>query len=451
MIGAWAKLLWISAAVAAVAAAAQLGVADALGITRWETNGSIRDWTALLTWIAFCYAVAVLSGGLVGQSAVRRQYRRNGVGMRITATFAATLGAGAVVGLAWLPASAAEPPAHVNPGLVVSITAGAGVVAGFLLTLLASAARQVAVGLQTTIAWLWLAAVGCAVAGLLTHEPYPSPRLGVLDAPQLSGSLWSSPNVMVGVAAVVGLVVASFGRVARSGRFGVAMAGFGGPAIVAAAYLVAGPGTSVDRTAQAEPYLAALIAAGAGLVASVLIAMPGRRVPVSRQDLDLDDLRPIAGDVVSSSGRAGYGQRAGYGDRPDGDQRPFGDQPSYAGTVARPRSESHAPPFAAAERRPSRPADRSGAGGPGWDADTWPGTQADTGKIGGRVADARTEQADPLGDGGSTYRGGTYSSSGHETSGAGALPAMGQPTDAHEAWLRDLGPAGRHSFDERQP
>ena len=85
---------------------------------------------------------------------------------------------------------------------------------------------------------------------------------------------------MVGAAAVVGLVVAGVARWRRSGRFGVALAGFGGPAVVAAAYLVAGPGASADRTAQADPYLAALIAVGAGLIASVLIAMPGRRVPV---------------------------------------------------------------------------------------------------------------------------------------------------------------------------
>ncbi len=475
---------------AAVAAAAQLGAADALGITRWEPTGaSTRDWSTALTWVAFCYAVSVLSGAFVGRLAVRREDWRVGVGARISASLAAALGAAAVVGLAWLPASGAQPPGNVNPGLVVSITAGAGIVGGLILALLALAARPVAVGLQVSIAWLWLTALGCAVAGLVTHQPYPAPRLGVLDAPQLAGSVWNNPRLMVGLAALVGLVVAGFARWRRSGRFGVSLAGFGGPALVATAYLIAGPGTS-DDTAQGEPYLTAMVAVGAGLIASVLIAMPGRRSAGQlRPDLNLDDLRPLTGDVVTPPGRPGrrpnYGDDS-YGGQPYGDDLPSGDHRSYD------------------DRLNGGNADRPRTGGTDWDADTWPPGRPSRRTGGGWPTDPRGIQpqpqpqpqpqsqprpqaqaqaqlhqsgwpTDPRGippqpqpqpqpptpaqpqpqpqskSGGATYRGGTdATSSEHETTGIPTpTPVMGQPVDPHESWLRDLGPSGRHTFGDR--
>ena len=453
---------------AAVAAAAQLGAADALGITRWEPTGaSTHDWTTTLTWVAFCYAVSVLSGALVGRLAVRREGWRVGVGARISASLAAALGAAAVVGLAWLPASAAQPPGNVNPGLVVSITAGAGIVGGLVLALLALAARPVTVGLQVSIAWLWLTAGGCAVAGLVTHQPYPAPRLGVLDAPQLAGSVWNNPRLMVGVAALFGLVVAGFARWRKSGRFGVSLAGFGGPALVATAYLIAGPGTNSD-SAQGEPYLAAMVAVGAGLIASVLIAMPGMRSSGQlRPDINLDDLRPLAGDVLPPSGRPG--RRPNYGDDSYRDDLLGGDQRSYDDRVS------------------GGNADRPRAGGTGWDADTWPPGRPSRRTGGGWPTDPRgippqpqpsqsqpqpqPHQSggwptDPRGippqpqsqpqiqspSSGGTYRGGTHAtSSEQETTGTTSpTPVMGQPVDPHESWLRDLGPNGRHTFDERK-
>ncbi len=364
VIGAWAKLLWISAAVGGVAAAAQLGVADALGITRWEMEASTRDWTALLTWIAFCYAVAVVSGALAGRSAVRRHDRPT----------ESARGSRQPSPPRWAPARSSGwrgcLPAPLTPRRTSTrdwsfrSPLAPGWWSASCSRCWLSSARPVAVGLQVTITWLWLAAIGCAVSGLVTHEPFPSPRLGVLDAPHLTGSLWSSPQLMVGAAALVGLVVASVARWRRSGRFGVALAGFGGPAMVAAAYLVAGPVAGSDGGAQADPYLAALIAVGAGLIASVLIAMPGRRSSVMpRQDLNLDELRPIAGDVVSSPGRAGYGQRPGRGDHSRADDHQYGEQTTYGGTITRPRAaESYAPAFSATERQSERPESRpSGA------------------------------------------------------------------------------------------
>jgi hypothetical protein len=317
-----------------------------------------------------------------------------------------------------------------------------------------------------------LVAIACALAGLATHQPFPSPRLGVVDAPSLiPDSVWTGPRVMIGVAAILGLVVAGIARWGGSGRFGMSMAGFAGPALVAAAYLIAGPGTSTDRTAQAEPYVAALIAVAAGLIASVLIAMPGRRVSVSlRPERNFDDLRPLTGDVVSPPGRPGPGGRPRRGERP-----------AYSGAGAGPRAaERDRATYPGADPQSQRP-----GGGTGWDADTWPGFHTGGG---GRHTDPdealpyRTDQgagtdqaastgfgagsewrvtqrhssdeapADPHSGSAAAYPGGTYASGAYESATVtGAMPTMGQPLDPHESWLRDLGQSGRHSSDDGHP
>ena len=254
-----------------------------------------------MTWVAFYYAVAVVGGALVGRLAVRRANRSDRVGARITASLAAVAGAAAVVGLAWLHARNAHPPGNVNPGLVVSMTAGAGILVGLVLALMALSAAPVAVGLRVSVAWLWLVAIGCAVAGLVSHEPYPAPRLGVLDAPSLiAPSAWTGPRAMIGVTAVLAVVVAGIARWGGAGRLAVSLSGFGGPAVIAASYLIAGPGSGADRAVQSEPYVDALVAVGAGLVASVLIAMPGRRTaaPPPRPVREREDRDPLTGDIV---------------------------------------------------------------------------------------------------------------------------------------------------------
>jgi len=118
---------------------------------------------------------------------------------------------------------------------------------------------------------------------------------------------------MIIMAVLVGIIVAGVARWRGTTRLGAALAGFGGPALLATAYLIAGAGEW--GAAQAEPYVAALIATGAGLIASVLVAMPGRRVPrpVPPPALPAHDT-PVEGDVievartptspVSSQGRA---------------------------------------------------------------------------------------------------------------------------------------------------
>ena len=300
-----------SALVAAVAVAAQLGAGGLLGLIRWEGPYDQRAWTTLLTWLAFSYAVAVLAGAMVGRISVRRQATarlatsedrtgHEGLGSRLTASLVAAAGAAATIGLAWLPARDLVPPNNDNPGLVISLTAGAGVVVGLILALVALAARPVAVGLQATVSALWLIAIAAAAAGLATHEPYLAPRLGMLDAPSLvRATEWTGPRVLVMGAAVTGLLVSGVARWQGAQRVGASLAGFGGPALVAAAYLIAGPD---DRTAAPldQPYLASLYATAAGLLASVLVAMPGRRAPRPARPAPAasEETRPLTGDVL---------------------------------------------------------------------------------------------------------------------------------------------------------
>jgi hypothetical protein len=218
--------------------------------------------------------------------------------------------------------------------------------------------------------------------------------------------------------------------------------------MVAAAYLIAGPGTSSDRTAQAQPYLAALIAVGAGLIASVLIAMPGRRVPLPpRKDLNLDELQPLSGDVVRRPGGRGLPERPTFGQEFTG----RGGAESYPGALAEPwPGEPYAATLPATERQSSRQSDRQpdrhSTSGSGWDSDTWPGTRA--GRLAGRHGDAHEGEHEPGSGSGSTYHGGTYGSAPENRNVTGTMPMMGQPTDPHESWLHDLGPGGRHGFDD---
>jgi hypothetical protein len=453
VVRAWLKLLWNSAAVAAIAVAAQLGVADMLGIIRWQGGEPARttDWNALLTWIGYSFAVAVVTGALAGRRAIQRPDRPDGIGSRIVATLLAAVGAGAGIGLAWLSAKDASAPVQVNPALVVAITAVAGVLVGVVISLIALSALPVAAGVRASIAWIWLVAIGCAVAGIVTHKPYPAPRLGVLDVPSLvAPSSWTGPRLMIVISAVIALVVAAIARWAGAGRFGIALVGFGGPAVVAAAYLIAGPGEGTDRAAQFDPYLTALLATAAGLIASVLIAMPGRRgatPKVRRRPAPIPDAGlPIFGDLISPEPPP---MPASFGPSSLGSP-PFGSQPQYAyqGTSYQDTAyQDTAYQDTAYQDTPApEPLGRRSAAQPSMDYPTseqplvpqQPAYQSAAATYGGTTYGVRgtTElPADTLAPG----QGGP----------GGQGPLIGQPgsADPHTSWLRELGSPGKHSAE----
>jgi hypothetical protein len=361
MILAWARLVAHSVGVAAIAAAAQVGIAHALGIVRWngvhDVGGDTTAWTHLLTWVAFAYAVAVVAGALIGRRAVRRPHRADGLGARVVATLAAALGAGAGVAVAWLPAREVRAPLGVNPGLVVAIAATAGIVAGVVIALAALSSPPIAAGFRATVAWVWLLGIGSAAAGLASHEAYPAPRLAMLDAPSLvAASWWSGSALMIAVAALLGLGVAGFARWAGAHRLSVALSGLAGPAAVALAYLVAGPG---EGPAQANPYRAALTATAAGLLASTLVALPGRRSDRAESAVPSASAQ-AAGEPASARSTAA---EAPVSDLPAEPRWPAdGFDPTATGTGARPPVDAYEPAAVSRPAYSSVPASAAAAG-----------------------------------------------------------------------------------------
>ncbi|HEY7222148.1 MAG TPA: hypothetical protein VH561_00780 [Micromonosporaceae bacterium] len=388
MVGAWIRLLVNSATVAGSAVAAQLGAGNALGIIRWDGQHDARGWTTLLSWVAFSYAVAVLAGALAGRLALRRRHGSDGIGTRLAAALVAAAGAAVSIGLAWLPARDANPPINVNPGLVVSLTAGGGVMVGLVLALVALAARPVAVGLQVMVAWLWLVAIAAAIAGITSHDAYPAPRLGVPDAASLvPATPWTGPRVMIIVAVVVGAVVAGVARASGSPRLGAALSGPGGPALIAAAYLIAGPGPGVDITSADGAYLDAVLATAAGLAASVLVAVPGRRAEPADQPRTLSgrlqptDDQPLEGDVIEAIRARAATTTAQGRVRPAWAEGSGVYARAYTGagagrTPSDPTRPEGAAPTASPSALPRREPLTVAAGGTAWSADTLTGTSS---------------------------------------------------------------------------
>jgi hypothetical protein len=262
----WLKLLSNSFGTALVVAAAQVAIAEATGILAWNDVGTADRWRTTLTWIAFIYLVGVLAGADIGRRAMRRRGARpESMRPLVVATVAAAIGS-AVAGLvAGLPASGAHPPVSVHPDLVVATTAGVAIAAGAVLALVAGRIPAVATNMRAFVGLTWLLALACAAAGMLHGGSYPAPRPGYPDAPSLiARAWWSGSYVIVAGSVLIGVVVAIGCRLSGRGRLGLAISGAFGPAVLAIAYMIN----------RFEP--ATLIAIGAGLAASALIAVPGR-------------------------------------------------------------------------------------------------------------------------------------------------------------------------------
>jgi len=338
----WVKLATKSFAAAAVVAAAQLGVGQALGILEWEAAGDDAGRRRLLTWLVFIFAAAVLGGAAAGgrsirgiraviinQRALAAAIRRSGVlvvphktvagaprravraarnavrsavvdlvrgtavtAARVSATIAAVLGAAVAFPLVWVPARVVASSPGTTPVRTIAVTAGAGILIGLILAFAALSAAPIAAGAGTTVTWVWMAALTSVGLALAADRVPDTPRLGMIDAP-LTGSVgwWVGPYLMVGVAAVLGVVVAATARWVGANRLGISLSGFAGPALVAAAYLIAGPGTSgaggaegADGGGLVAPYIASLLAATVGLLASTATAAAhrGEVVPARR-------------------------------------------------------------------------------------------------------------------------------------------------------------------------
>lgn len=310
----WVRALAGGFAAAVLIGGGQLGVAYSFGVLRWDQTfeaGAENGWNVHLTWVAYIAMLAVVGGAVAGVRPLRRN-DFDGLGAWMAVALAALAGAGAVVPLVALPAGAAEVPRPLDPALSAGLAAGLGAAVGFFAALAVLSARALATSVFVVAGWVWLLGLGSALASLDGPSLPAGLRLGVLTLPQLPHR--ETQNLvlpmMVGLALLTGAAIAGSARWLDEHRFTVATSGLAGPALVASAYLIAGPGISADDGEQLVPWRAALIAVGAGLAASTLVALiPARRGPTDgdRTDDRTDEDRPgseRAGHVRSRSERA---------------------------------------------------------------------------------------------------------------------------------------------------
>ena len=276
----WAKLLGTTFGVAALAGASQLGLAYGLGILRFARvlDVTMRDqWTAMLAWVAWYAMTAAVIGAMAGRP---RLPRRPGAGTRILTATAAGLGGAAVVPLTMQPARTAQ-IAGVHPVFVIGVCAMLGALVG-AFGAYAALSRRVARWSFTTVgAAIWVIAIASVVPSLGPSDPLPAVRLGVFDASFLSDSLIRRTALltMPALSLISGAVLGWAARRRGLSTLTIALSGLAGPALLTLAYLIAGPGSGADHY-EAVPYWAAMTAAGAGVLGSVLAAVL-RRGPAS--------------------------------------------------------------------------------------------------------------------------------------------------------------------------
>lgn len=322
MVRIWVKALGGAFAASMLIGAGQLGLAYSLGLLRWDhpfEAGAQNGWNAHLTWVAFIAALTVVGGAVVGVRPLRRN-RFDGLGTWIAVALAALAGAAiVVVPLVALPAGSAVVPRPLDPALNVGLVAGLGAAVGYFAALAVLSARALAANVFVTTAWVWLLALGSALAWLNGPMLPTGLRLGVLSLPRLpyGETQHLVLPVMAGMALLAAGVIAGYARWLGESRFTIVTSGVAGPALVASAYLIAGPGISADNGDQLVPWRAALVAVGAGLAASTLVALVS-----TRRDLG-DDRRGLGGD-----------RRGLAGDRRD----PVGDQSAETQVPSKPLS-----------------------------------------------------------------------------------------------------------------
>ncbi|GIM92689.1 hypothetical protein [Paractinoplanes toevensis] len=280
-----AKLLGVTLGVAALAGASQLGLAYGLGIVRLTRvlDLTARDqWTAQLAWVAWLAMIAAVIGGMAGRPHLPTT---SGPGTRLVTAVAAGLGAAVVVPLTMQPARTAQ-VAGVQPSFVIGVCAALGATAGLFAAYAAlsrSAARLsfLTVGIAT-----WAIALLSVAPSLAPGKELPSIRLGVIDAAFLPDGVTQRTALftMPLLALISGIALGWAARRRDASTLTIALAGLPGPALLTVAYLIAGPGTGDDGY-QAVPYWAAMTAAGAGVLGSVLAA-------VLRRSPDSGDPRP---------------------------------------------------------------------------------------------------------------------------------------------------------------
>jgi hypothetical protein len=272
----WLKVLLTAVGAAALAGAGQLGVAYGLGIVHLAHGflGAAADqWPAQLAWVGWFAMLAAVLGAVAADRMAQRLGQRPTTASRTGAVaFAAGIGAAIVAPLSMYPARAAEIGGSINPVLTVGLTAGVGAFVGVIAAVAVLSQRAIAWSVAAVAGPVWLLGLVAVAPTLGPHDPLPAIRLGVPDLPSLSAGT-TRVLALIGIPAFTVLISAAVAGLARwreHNPAAVALCGAGGPALLAFAYLLAGPG---DGKAQAAPYWGSIIGLAAGVLGSVVMAL----------------------------------------------------------------------------------------------------------------------------------------------------------------------------------
>lgn len=278
----WLKALGAAFAGAAVVGAIQLGAGYGLDLVRLPrdfTGPAVDHWPAQLTWLAWFAVVATTVGAYAGHRIAAGRPARHragsgrttGYGLARSVVFALVAASGAavaVVGLSALPARAAVGPEQ--PVLAVALTGGVGAAVGVLAAVAATAHPALRWNLLLVTGALWLLAIGSVAPVLRAGDPVAEVRLGVLDPAGLdpTGAGTRTLVLLPALTLVIAVAVSGWFRWRHQPVFAGAVAGMLGPAVVNAAYLIAGAGQGGRY--QDDPYWAALLAVATGALGSIV-------------------------------------------------------------------------------------------------------------------------------------------------------------------------------------
>jgi hypothetical protein len=254
----WGKVLLTALGVAALTGAGQLGVAYGLGLVRFARAfepGSENQWHGHLAWIAWYGMVATIVGSVVASRALRRLRHAAGLGGRMLLAIAAGVGALVVAPLSMQQARAAQLPIAGSPALVAGLTAALGAVAGILAATAVLSEGAVAWNVAIIVGLTWFTGLASVAPSLGPTDPLAYVRLGVPDLSSQASETGQQVAVlaMPVAALLIAAVVAALARWLDRPLLAVALSGLSGPALLALAYLIAGPGVRNGHNDQAAP------------------------------------------------------------------------------------------------------------------------------------------------------------------------------------------------------
>ncbi|MEJ3750888.1 hypothetical protein WEI85_47665 [Actinomycetes bacterium KLBMP 9797] len=270
----WCRVLATALGVGLLATASQLGVAFGLGLVRFDRAfdaAAENRWVAQLAWLSWFPIVATVAGALAADRRARQHKHHAGTGSRLGYSVFAGIGAAAALPLCMLPARAADAPSG-DPVLIVGLSVGLGVIAGLFAAIVVIGQGPLLGNVVVMSAGVWLLGLISAVQSV--REPAPAVRLGTYDAATLADSTTQRLAVltMPVLALLAGALTAGVSRWLGRPSRAVVASGLIGPAMLALAYLIAGPGSDIDDY-QAAPYWGALVAIAAGTLGSALVAV----------------------------------------------------------------------------------------------------------------------------------------------------------------------------------